>query len=81
MMLETVRKGMWEASAEQVEELASLHAEVLEESEPRARVLCAIMPNYASSSLQNCRPKRHGVTTGPWRPYGLRIFRVITKAW
>ncbi len=32
VMLETVRKGMWEASAEQVEELASLHAEVLEES-------------------------------------------------
>ena len=34
VMLETVRKGMWEASPEQVEALANLHTEIVNEYAP-----------------------------------------------
>ncbi|NPD90956.1 cobaltochelatase subunit CobN [Xylanibacter muris] len=62
VMLETVRKGMWKASPEQIQNLADLHAEVIEEyGAACSGFVCdnAKLRDFISSHLDNDKARHY----------------------
>ena len=51
-MLESARKGFWDPSEEQLEQVASLNARITENMERLVRNLYAVIRNCKTSSLQ-----------------------------
>lgn len=49
VMMETIRKGMWQASGQQIADIAKLHTDLVNKYKPSCSGLFVIMLNYVSS--------------------------------